>query len=154
MWQCITYKLAVPYTGMHPIHPLAHTRGPKSYKNHQTHCTSRVKYLKLSGQEAMLLKLKNISKKHVYLWKGKATGTEIVPAIYWVSVFQLIFGTFCYTGTLSAAITSNWCPLLCTQVPSCRNFVGNNPNHIYWVSDLHNHYWISLLLPWETRNTD
>lgn len=61
-------------------------------------------------------------------WKGKATGTEIVPAKHWVFVSQLIFCTSCYTATLSAAITSNWCPFPCTRIPSCRNFVGNKPN--------------------------
>lgn len=134
---------------------LAYTRHPEGYKKHQTQiCTSRVKYLKLSGQKAMLLKLKNISKKHEYHWKGKATGIEIVPASYWISVCQLIFGTSCYTGTLPAAITSNCCPFPCTQILSCRNFVGSNPNNIYQVLDLHNHYWILLLLPWATCNTD
>lgn len=67
------------------------------------------------------------------------------------------WNTSCYTGTLSAAVTSNWSPFPCTGVPQLKNVVGDNSNMLYCILDSHTSVTISeayLLLLWTTCNTD
>lgn len=126
LWQCKTYRSALP--GMDPIHPLAYTRCPKDYKKHQTQiCTSTVKYLKLSGQKAMLLKLKNISKKHEYLLEGQGHRHRnctckilslCMPADFWHLLLHRYFICSNHQQLLSFSIhTSSLMQKLCREQP-------------------------------------